>query len=170
MRVFAFTVILLALGVAFVMPDEGLEASGEAETVMVEPQAAPPAPTPAANVYGAVSFERGPGGHFWTDAEVEYGHVRFLVDTGATGVVLTEEDARRVGIRLDPSSYRVVGRQVSGDVRGQFVTLRWISVGGRRVDNVEGIVVEGAHLSLLGQSFLSRAGRIEMQGDRMMLH
>ncbi|MCJ7421089.1 retropepsin-like aspartic protease family protein [Sphingomicrobium astaxanthinifaciens] len=175
MRGFALIICLFALIVALAMPDLPSEAAaGEAGGVEVNHVAAPAAPASAppaapANIHGAVAFERGPGGHFWTLADVGGTSVRFLVDTGATGVVLTEADARRAGIVLDPQRYRVVGRQVSGEVRGQFVTLPSVRVGDKRVTDVAGIVVEGARESLLGQSFLTRAGRIEMEGGRMLL-
>ena len=86
-----------------------------------------------------------------------------MVDTGATGVALTEGDARRLGIALDPANYQVVGSGASGAVYGQFVTLDSVSLDGKRVEQVSGAVLKGSEVSLLGQSFLSRMGHIEMQ-------
>src|SRR5687768_6327358 len=76
-------------------------------------------------------LERSPSGHFYTHAKVNGELVRFLVDTGATGVALTVEDAKRVGIKVDPSSFEVVGEGASGLVRGQLVTLDSVEVEGK---------------------------------------
>ena len=112
---------------------------------------------------------RADNGHFFARALVNGQSVDFIVDTGATSVALTETDARRIGIALDPSSYTVVGSGASGEVRGQFVTLASVSLDGKRVEQVSGAVLEGSEISLLGQSFLSRMGRIEIAGDRMII-
>ncbi|WP_265587553.1 retropepsin-like aspartic protease family protein [Sphingomicrobium arenosum] len=170
MKGFAAMICLFALVVAVAMPEApGVDQGGAGEILVDAADAAPSSTASHANIYGAVAFERGPGGHFYTSAEVDGRGVRFLVDTGATGVVLTEASARQVGIALDPASYQIVGRQVSGEIRGQFVTLSSVRVGDKRVDNVAGVVVEGAQENLLGQSYLTRAGRIEMDGDTMTL-
>ena len=93
----------------------------------------------------------------------------FVVDTGATVVALTVEDARRLGIPVNPSEFTVVGEGASGFVRGQEVMLKSVEVEGKRVDNVRGVVLEGSRLSLLGQAYLSRMGEVEMSGDYMVL-
>ncbi|MCM8558183.1 retropepsin-like aspartic protease family protein [Sphingomicrobium sediminis] len=119
---------------------------------------------------GPVKFDRGAGGHFYANANIRGSTIRFLVDTGATGVALTEADARKIGLHFSPSEYRVVGRQVSGLVRGKNVTLDSITVGSKTVRNVDAVIIQGGTMSLLGQSFLTRAGKLEMDGDTMILH
>ena len=114
-------------------------------------------------------LERSPSGHFYTHAKVNGELVRFLVDTGATGVALTVEDAERVGIKVDPSSFEVVGEGASGLVRGQLVILDSVEVEGKLVNDVRGAVLEGSNLSLLGQSYLTRMGEVQMTGDYMLL-
>jgi aspartyl protease family protein len=108
-------------------------------------------------------------GHFYTYAKVNGELVHFLVDTGATSVALTEEDAARVGIDVSPASFDIIGEGASGAVRGKLVTIDSVEVDGKLVNDVSGAVLEGSRLSLLGQSYLSRMGNVEMSGDYMVL-
>lgn len=117
----------------------------------------------------ATILNRDPGGHFYADAFVNGTTVRFLVDTGATGVALTIQDAQRVGLPFFPGEFTTVGRGASGDVRGKHVTLDRVSLGGREVERVSGAIIEGGDISLLGQSFLSKMGTIEISGDQMVI-
>ena len=108
-------------------------------------------------------------GHFYTYAKVNGELVHFLVDTGATGVALTVADAERVGIDVNPSSFREIGEGAGGALRGKLVTLDSVEVDGKLVNDVSGAVLEGSSLSLLGQSYLSRMGNVQMSGDYMVL-
>jgi aspartyl protease family protein len=115
------------------------------------------------------TLERGPGGHFYADAQVNGMTVHFLVDTGASGVALTTADAQRVGLQFSATEFTPVGGGASGEVRGKLVMLDRVALGGRTVENVEGAIIEGGQISLLGQSFLTRMGTLEMNGDRMVI-
>ena len=114
-------------------------------------------------------LEREANGHFYVHAKVNGELVRFLIDTGASGVSLTERDARRVGIQFSPSEFGVVAQGAAGPIRGKLVTIKSVDVDGKRVTNVRGAVLQGSDLSLLGQSYLSRIGEVEMRGDYMVL-
>ncbi|HXG80883.1 MAG TPA: TIGR02281 family clan AA aspartic protease [Sphingomicrobium sp.] len=115
-------------------------------------------------------LEREANGHFYTHAKVnDAGLVNFVVDTGASVVALTVEDAERLGIPVDPAEFTVVGEGAGGLVRGKDVMLKSVEVDGKRVENVRGVVLEGSRLSLLGQAYLSRMGEVEMSGDYMVL-
>jgi len=114
-------------------------------------------------------LERSEGGHFYADVEINGALVRFLVDTGATGVALTERDAERIGLDFDRGAYEQVGIGASGPVRGAFVTLDKVSLDGKSAHKVEGAILEGSDISLLGQNFLGRFS-IEMRGDTMRIY
>jgi aspartyl protease family protein len=114
-------------------------------------------------------LQRSGGGHFYADVEVNGELVRFLVDTGATGVALTERDAERVGLAFDRGEYEQVGTGASGPVRGKFVTLDKVSLDGKAVRKVEGAILEGSEVSLLGQNYLGQFS-IEMRGDTMRIY
>ena len=108
-------------------------------------------------------------GHFYTHAKVNGELMRFMVDTGASVVALTVEDAERLGLAVDPAKFEVVGEGASGPIRGQNLTLDSVEIEGKRVENVRAVVLEGSRLSLLGQSYLSRMGEVQMKGDYMVL-
>lgn len=114
-------------------------------------------------------LKRHDDGHFYADVEVNGELVHFLVDTGATSVALTEEDAQRVGIAFSPSQFDEVGMGAGGPIRGKTVTIDRISLDGKKAEGVHGAIIEGATLSLLGQAYLSRLN-VEMNGDYMRLN
>jgi aspartyl protease family protein len=114
-------------------------------------------------------LERSEGGHFYANVEVNGELVRFLIDTGATGVALTEADAERIGLEFDRGAYEQVGVGASGPVRGKFVTLERVSLDGKTARNVEGAILEGSDMSLLGQNYLGRFS-VEMRGDTMRIY
>ena len=114
-------------------------------------------------------LKRAPNGHFYADVEVDGGLVHAVIDTGATDVALTVEDARRLGIPFSEAEFRPVGQGASGVVRGTPVTLQRVSLDGKEVRDLRAIVLEGLPISLLGQSYLSRIGSVEMSGDTMRL-
>jgi aspartyl protease family protein len=113
-------------------------------------------------------LERESNGHFYVHAKVNGELVRFIVDTGATGVALSVKDAKRVGIPFSEKEFEHVGEGASGPVRGKLVNINSIDVDGKTAENVSGVILEGSELSLLGQSYLSRF-EIQMRGDYMVL-
>jgi aspartyl protease family protein len=113
-------------------------------------------------------LERSVDGHFYANVEVNGQLVRFLVDTGASGVALTEKDAERVGIAFSPSEYEVVGSGASGPVRGKRIVLDTVTLDGKEARQVPGAILEGSDLSLLGQAWLNRYS-VAMRGDRMWI-
>lgn len=114
-------------------------------------------------------LERSGGGHFYADVEVNGTLVRFLVDTGATGIALTERDAERIGLAFDRGEYEEVGMGAGGPIRGKFVTLDKVSLDGKAAHKIEGAILEGGETSLLGQNYLGRYS-IEMRGDTMRIY
>jgi aspartyl protease family protein len=106
---------------------------------------------------GRIAVRAGANGHFFIDARVNGQPVRFLVDTGASDIVLTPEDARRVGFDPGRLTYTRVYSTANGIVRGAPVTLRSLAIGPLRITDMPASV-NGAPMngSLLGQSFLKR--------------
>ena len=114
-------------------------------------------------------LERSGGGHFYTAVDVNDEPIRFLVDTGASTVALTVEDARRAHVVFDPAQFTVIGKGASGDVRGQEVRIASIVLDGKRASDISGVVLEHSDISLLGQSYLRHVGTVEIKGDQMRL-
>lgn len=119
---------------------------------------------------GAV-LKREVDGHFYADAEVNGRDVRFLVDTGATSIALTGDDARALGLHWNDSDLRPIARGASGPVEGVPVMLSSVALGGIRANSMPAAIIpEGLDVSLLGQAFLSRAESIKINGDKMELN
>jgi len=109
-------------------------------------------------------------GQYWTNARVGSGVVNFLVDTGASAVALTPEDARRAGIRLDELVYDVPISTAGGQNVAAAVTLKSISIGPITIRNVRAIVVpEGLTKSLLGMTFLGQIQKVEATPHALIL-
>ncbi len=117
----------------------------------------------------AVVLEREGDGHFYADTEINGQKVRMLVDTGATAIALSRDDARRAGVGISIAMPEVVGKGASGDVHGEIVTLDRVALGGAEAENVAAVVLDDGEMSLLGQSFLARFDSVEIKGDRMVL-
>jgi aspartyl protease family protein len=116
------------------------------------------------------SLAKSPDGHYWAEATVNGQRVRFLVDTGATTVALTSDDARRLG--FDPSglkyAYKVM--TANGEAHGAAVTLASVSVAGARVEGVQALVIDkGLETSLLGMTYLGRLSRFEATRSALIL-
>jgi aspartyl protease family protein len=126
-------------------------------------------PAPAGNGIGRVTLKRDRDGHFYAKAQVNGTPVRFLIDTGATSMLLTREDARRVGIGGGDYTDRAIG--AGGEVRLMPVVLERLTLGPIAAEQVGAHVAEKDVLpvSLMGQSFLSRIGTVTISGDEMVL-
>ncbi len=119
---------------------------------------------------GDAELSKASDGHYWAQGQVNGTDVRFLVDTGASNVALTIEDARRLG--FDPQSlvYDVPVHTANGETRAAKVRLASLSVGDARVQDVEAMVVQqGLTTSLLGMSYLGRLSRIEATPEALIL-
>ncbi len=119
---------------------------------------------------GEVTISRADDGHFYAQGQADGAAVNFLFDTGASLVALTEKDAERLGHFTHPGELSIVGRGVNGEVAGKAVVIRRLAVGDIYADNVPAVIIpEGLHISLLGQSFLSRIAHVTISGNQMTL-
>jgi aspartyl protease family protein len=113
---------------------------------------------------------KGPDGHFWAEGNVDGRRVRFLVDTGATAVALTLDDARRLGLDPQRLDFSQIVKTAAGDARAAVVDLDYVAVAGARVDKVQALVLDkGLSTSLLGMSYLGRLSRIEATPGALIL-
>lgn len=109
-----------------------------------------------------VVLTKDPNGQFWTQARVNTGSVRFLVDTGASTVALTENDAKKAGIKTRDLEYDLPIRTAGGENYAARITLDRLSVGAITVKDVEAIVVpKGLDISLLGMTYLGELQSVE---------
>jgi aspartyl protease family protein len=119
-----------------------------------------------------VEVGRSGDGDFSVAAQVNGARVEMVLDTGATSVVLTRDDAKAAGLPLEVLNYTVNIDTANGRTRAAPVTLDRIALGGLEERSVEALVVQPGQLktSLLGMSFLNRLQSWEVSGDRLLLH
>lgn len=118
---------------------------------------------PVARASGsAAQVMKAADGHYWADAAIDGRAVPVMVDTGATVVALTRDDAARLGLTPNEADFVHTVRTASGPVPAAPVRLASVSVGGVTVRGVEALVLQdGLPHSLLGMSFLSRLSAFE---------
>ena len=116
----------------------------------------------------AMTFRTEANGQFVVDGEVNGARVRFLVDTGASHVALTLNDAIRVGIDPVGLVFNQAIRTANGIVYSATVFLSEVSVGTITLRNVDASISQGELTqSLLGMSFLSRLSSYEISRDTL---
>lgn len=118
---------------------------------------------------GVIEVPRALDGHYYLTLTINGTELPFMVDTGASGLVLSLSDAERLGI--DPQSLAFLGEAstANGIVRTAMVRLPLIELGSFRNKDFRAYVTEGEmEGSLLGMDYLGQF-RIEVAGDRMIL-
>ncbi|HZS82733.1 MAG TPA: TIGR02281 family clan AA aspartic protease [Stellaceae bacterium] len=145
----------------------------DAERAMAPaPSSAPASPSTAAVVANSMTFRAGPGGHVTLDAAVNGTPVRFLVDTGASLVTLTAEDAAAVGLAGGDLHFSERVATANGTVQMARVKLREIRLGQLTMEDVDAMVVDAPQrlrMSLLGMSFLKRLEGYEMRDGALTI-
>ncbi len=121
--------------------------------------------------YGAaLVLDRADDGHFYAPVRIDTRDYRMLVDTGASMIALTGDDARDIGLDWDPNALQPVARGASGVVMGVPVTLPEVAVGDFTVRDVDAVIIPaGLPFSLLGQSYLSHIANVQLAGKTMTL-
>lgn len=144
----------------------------EAYLLVVTPDAeAPSSQTP--EVYKPtreITLRKQPDGHFYVQAEVNGYPINFLVDSGATHVVLTQADAETAGLR--PRTLRYTGRSQTANGVATFapVQLRQVRVGQFVLHDMAATVIDSQlNISLLGMGFLSQLEGFNVDGDRLIM-
>ena len=113
---------------------------------------------------------RGFDGHFYLVLKLNGKAVEFVVDTGASEVVLTKEDAARAGLDLDDLVYTGRAFTANGPVRTAPARIAKVDLSGITDTNLRVSVNEGEmDGSLLGMTYLRRFEKIEISGDTLTL-
>ena len=119
---------------------------------------------------GMVTLRENSNGHFTASAEVNGARVRFLIDTGASDVVLTKADARHAGIDVDNLNYTMPVSTANGMTSVAPVRLQSVRVGSITVKDVRAAVAgNGLDYSLLGMSYLRRLSSYEVSNRTLIL-
>jgi aspartyl protease family protein len=118
---------------------------------------------------GAVEVPRAADGHYYLTLTINGTPVPFMVDTGASGMVLAGADAERLGLVPESLNFLGEAQTANGVVRTARVTLPTVELGPFRNEDFRAFVTEGdLEQSLLGMDYLGQF-RMEFAGDRLIL-
>ena len=166
-------VVILGVAVFFKRSDQPVES-----TVAGKPRASErlAAAAPAASRAAAARFsnqlvlEPVHNGHYIVVADVDGVDVRFLVDTGASSVVLNQEDAERIGFHASNLTFSQVYQTANGRIRAAPVTLDSVSIGQLQVADVPASITESSMgISLLGMTFLRKLDGFQVEDGKLIL-
>lgn len=122
------------------------------------------------NPDGSISFVRAEGEHFLVEALVNGIPIQFMVDTGATRVALSLQDAKRLGFDVDNLSYNELIHTANGDTFAAFVRLAEFKIGSILVKDIGASVNKNlSGRSLLGMNFLKRLKGFKIEGNRLTI-
>lgn len=162
----AVAVVVTGLVVMFVVEKEE---PGGARVIAVE-DVTPGSGGGAAGPYSELVLRAGAHGHFMVDATVNGEPLRFMVDTGASSIYLTPEDAVLLGWPPQRLTFSERYGTAAGEVRAAPVTLRSLRIGQLELYDLPASVGEqSSGISLLGMSFLKRLESYQVRGDTLIL-
>jgi aspartyl protease family protein len=120
---------------------------------------------------GTMSFYRSSNGHFHIEALINGKKVRFLVDTGASDIVIAPHLARSLGFNLSQEDFTKVYYTANGMGRGAPVTMQLFEVGELTMQNLPASV-NGANMktSLLGMRFFNRLKSFQVKGEVLTIN
>lgn len=117
-----------------------------------------------------IMLRAGAHGHFLVDASVNGTPLRFLVDTGASAIFLTPQDAERLGWSAERLTFSERYETANGEIRAAPVNLRSLRIGQLEFYDLPASVGETpGSISLLGMAFLKRFDSYQVRGDTLIL-
>lgn len=110
-------------------------------------------------------------GHYRASALVDGVNIDFLVDTGASAIVLSHEDALAAGVNPSTLRFNIIVSTANGETRTARFRFSEISLGGIKRENISAMVAQKGDLdtSLLGMTFLGDLSGFQIKGDRLIL-
>jgi aspartyl protease family protein len=162
MALTAFTALVLSA------PAVGNDATTPAANIAVTAET--PGTATASALPGRV-VRRHSDGLFYVEAQANGQVIRFVVDTGATVVVLNREDAEKLGMPFDSLVSKGSMRTVGGSSDMRWARIERLDMAGKRIEKIHAAVVDtGLPVSLMGQNALEQLGTVTLRGDTMTIH
>ncbi len=119
---------------------------------------------------GQISVPRHMDGHFYLTLRLNGHPIEFVVDTGATDLVLSNADAQKIGIDLEALVFSGRARTANGEVRTAPVRINLVELENITDQNFPARITDGAlEDSLLGMTYLRQFSRMEITGDKLIL-
>ena len=163
-----WAVIALVFMVAFVYQDEAKQVG---RRVLAELMPGHSVVLTGLNGENEVVIRRTQGGHFAVNAQVDGQRVGMLIDTGASQVTLTYEDAKKAGLKPETLKFSMPVTTANGTAQAAPITIPELSIGPIVRRNVQAAVAQEGRLdtSLLGMNFLSSLSAVRIQPNEMRL-
>jgi aspartyl protease family protein len=166
------TLVGLSLAAAIMVPRLSAQTQppSAAPTIMAaQPAAAAVEATPSNS--RSVVVRPGRNGHFEVDGRVDGRFMKFMVDTGATVIALSETDAAMLGIHPSQREFSALVKTANGTVRAAPTRLSMVEIQDLVVRDVDAVVLPDTALSdnLLGLSFLARLSRFSYSDGELVL-
>ncbi len=119
---------------------------------------------------GTIILTRANDGHYHVEAKVNGYDIKFLIDTGASVVTLTRNDAEKIGIPTYKLKFDQVFSTANGTTRGAAISLNSVVIGNAGFTNVRASVNQGQmRSSLLGMSFLDKLTSYRVEGNKLII-
>lgn len=119
---------------------------------------------------GGLSIDMAQDGHFHMEIEVNGTAIDFMVDTGASDIVLSPDDARRAGYEIETLNYSKFYNTANGTSKGAPVVINTMVVGPYTLTKVPASVNSASmNTSLLGMTFLRQFKEYRVTGDTLTL-
>lgn len=151
-------------------PSHGIIGESNPEKRMTAQSAPPQETAPIRVLRGSetISFKKSMDGHFYISLRAGNEAMRFLLDTGATRVIIPESDARKIGVDMASLEYKYPVRTANGIIQTAFITIPRMTLGSLTIKNVAASVAKGEGMPpILGMSFLDRIPSWTMKGDQL---
>jgi len=109
-------------------------------------------------------------GHFYIDAKINGAPIQFMIDTGASDIVINSSEAEKIGINLKELVFDKSYETANGKVFGASVKLKELEISGVKFQNIPASINSvDMGVSLLGMSFLRQFKKYEFYQDRLVL-
>ena len=166
----AVAVVVTGLVVMFVLDEEAADSAPVMTLRDVTPAARELGGAAAAGPVSELVLQAGAHGHFIVEASVNGEPLRFMVDTGASSIFLTPDDAARLGWPPQRLTFSERYGTAAGEVRAAPVRLRSLRIGQLELYDLPASVGEDpGSISLLGMTFLQRLEGYQVRGDTLTL-
>ncbi len=119
----------------------------------------------------SISFPVSSDGHFYIRAFVNEVPITFMVDTGASDIVLSPGDAKKLGYHLSDLNFNRIYETANGTVRGSSVRIDDLKIGAMHMKDVGASINEASmRNSLLGMTFFKQLKSYEVKNDALTLY
>jgi aspartyl protease family protein len=118
-----------------------------------------------------IILTRAKDGHFYLNTIINKQKIRFLVDTGASDVALSLQDAKKIGIDFNRIKFDKIYSTANGQTKGASINLNHLIINNVKFKNISASVMSSnMGVSLLGMTFLNRLKKIEFKSNSLILY